>query len=507
MMVNNFGTSDISSLLKQSLRQCSLQSIDEARCVVSAYAKEVPVQTFSFGFWGKYTWRDAQKTLVSTASFLRDELASYVDAESARAYCSIAEVFESMADSIDQYPDGHLPDTWGDYLLEVCNMMVNISRNIKKHQNVPPVMEHFVDYTEKLIKLIRWAHLLDSNNDAPASEPSVAEEEKKTQDSEPHQADDKEPQRDIQSRIAAIEDQLGEQNPHFRVTPYDNKTDYWQELDKLVGMDNIKRQLHDLISDFHLQMDRKAKHPDLKVSPVFHCLYLGNPGTGKTTVARLVSGILRQEGLIKGGQYLEVGNQNLISPYVGVPAKIAELACLYCLDGLLFIDEAYAIANNKGRKSDPGAQIIDTLTQLIENYRDRLCIVLAGYENEMKDFLRQTNQGFVSRFNHVVYFNDFNAEDMTQIFLQNIAERYYRIETKCISVVLDIFDVMAEKKNNYPGFANARTVRLFTDVVVTRASQRMQRERAEGRQVDLDLLVLEDFKLSDEDMQRVLGLM
>lgn len=502
MMMNNLIPSEISALFQQSLRQCSLQSTAEARCAVASYAKEKPVRPFSFGsLWGKYTWRDAQKTLVGLASFFREELSPHANHQDVQGFHNLADNLTYIASGLEQYAEGYLPSKWCDYLLDVGNMMVNASRRLRTTSVTDPTLQRYLSFTDKLIKVLHWAHLLDDASDANDKEANDSDAKASRQDK------GKKTQQNVQNRIKELEAQLGDQNPHFCVTPYDNHTDYWQELDKLIGMDNVKKQLQDLVADYHLQMARKAQHPDLKVEPVFHSLYLGNPGTGKTTVARLVSGILRQEGLIAGGHYLEVGSQDLISPYVGMSAKVAELACLYCIDGLLFIDEAYAFGNNKGANSDVGAAVVDTLTQLIENHRDRLCIVLAGYEDEMAAFLDQTNPGFVSRFNHVVYFEDFNAEEMTEIFLLNISERYYRIESNCISVVKDIFDIMIEKKDEYSGFANARTVRLFTDVVVSRASQRMHRERAEGQRVDLDLLVIEDFMLSDEDMQRVLGLM
>ena len=510
MMMNNLSSFN-PELLQKSLRQCSLQSTEEAFCAVSAYAAAKPAKPLSFaGLGSKYTWKEAQESLLMIAVYHRNELAPCVSKQEAKTFLDIADTLEYIAIALEKYSDGYLPKKHGNYLLEVGSMMVNVAREIRKES--PD--DIWVKLTDMMIEVLRWAHLLDESprrsgdnnrkkDDSNADDKSSSHDDKKP--SSDRKEDDEKTGDDVEDLINELEMQLGEQNPHFHLTPYDSHIDYWKELDKLIGMDSVKSQLQTLISDFKLQNQRKVKHPDLKVSIAFHCLYLGNPGTGKTTVARLVAGILRQEGIIAKGQYLEVGSKDLINPYVGVSPKLAELACLYCLDGLLFIDEAYALGNNKGSKSDVGAGVVDTLTQLIENYGSRLCIILAGYESDMKNFLSKTNPGFMSRFNHILHFRDYNSEEMSQIFMKNIAERYYRISDDCISVVQDFFDVLIERKHQYRGFANARTVRIFTEVVIGRASERMRQEAEMGRNVDIDLLVVDDFKLNDDEMIRVLG--
>jgi len=209
---------------------------------------------------------------------------------------------------------------------------------------------------------------------------------------------------DIRNEINSLEDELKDILPNFKRHIYDQNIKYWDELKNLIGLSIVKEQLYRQINNYKLQIKRKQLHPELVVSSSFHCIFKGKPGTGKTTVARLVAGILKEEGLLDNGCCVEVTASELISGYIGVTPKYTKLAVLNAIDGVLFIDEAYSLMNAKGNKSDHGAEVIDTLTPLMENYRNRLVVILAGYNEEMDEFLAQANTGFPSRFKAVIQF-------------------------------------------------------------------------------------------------------
>lgn len=310
---------------------------------------------------------------------------------------------------------------------------------------------------------------------------------------------------DIHSEIECLENELRDILPNFKRHIYDQNVKYWDELENLIGLSMVKEQLRRQIDNYKLQMKRKQLHPELVISSSFHCIFKGKPGTGKTTVARLVAGILKEEGLLDNGCCVEVTASELISGYIGVTPKYTKLAVLKAIDGVLFVDEAYSLMNAKGHKSDHGAEAIDTLTPLMENYRNRIVVILAGYDEEMDEFLAQANTGFPSRFKAVIQFEDYNSVEMLKIFYKLTKNNGYRIDEDALRRAAAIFKYIEGKKDSIPTFANARSVRSIYETVVERASRRMLKSMDSG--VDLDLLTLEDVSLSRHELQIALGIL
>lgn len=235
------------------------------------------------------------------------------------------------------------------------------------------------------------------------------------------------------------------------------------ELDALVGLQEVKkivRELADLI-------ELKQKTTDLKIKDVnLHMVFLGNPGTGKTTVARLIAGILYNLKYIKQNKLVEVTSKDLVAEYVGQTAPKTNEVIQKARGGVLFIDEAYALASGQGQGNSYNEEAIATLIQGMENYRDELVVIFAGYTKEMQDFLN-ANSGIVSRIGYTVDFKDYTPDELIKIFLSFTGKAGFEVEDKAIDKVKEIINEYKDTKN----FGNARFVRnIFEKSVVKHAA-------------------------------------
>jgi stage V sporulation protein K len=252
-------------------------------------------------------------------------------------------------------------------------------------------------------------------------------------------------------------------------------------LDTLVGLKNVKQQVADLIAYNQIQQLRTKKGL-AKSNKTLHMAFLGNPGTGKTTVARIVGHMYRAIGLLSKGQFIEASRTDLIAEYQGQTAIKVKRLINRAKGGVLFIDEAYSITENNHADSY-GKESLTELTKALEDYRDDLVVIVAGYTDLMEQFF-ESNPGLKSRFNTFVSFEDYSVDELVSIFKHTCKENDYTFdEATIIKVRMWLQDKVDRKDDD---FANGRVVRnLFDDVVMNQAKRLV---RFSHRELDKDLL-------------------
>lgn len=242
---------------------------------------------------------------------------------------------------------------------------------------------------------------------------------------------------------------------------------YLKELDNMTGLAEIKEQINDLVCEIKISKMRKAFK--LKVPEVTrHMVFIGNPGTGKTTVARMLANIFKVLGVVSIGQLVEVDRSGLVAAYAGQTALKTKKVIESAIGGVLFIDEAYAICRNNN--DEYGYEALDTLTKCLEDYRDDLIIVVAGYKKEMQDFLK-ANPGLSSRFKTLISFNDYSNKELAEIFLSLLRENDYHLDKEAASETIKYFksiDILE---------GNARSIRNMFENTIKLQARRINEEK------------------------------
>ena len=256
--------------------------------------------------------------------------------------------------------------------------------------------------------------------------------------------------------------------PQKKEEPEQTTEELLAELDSLIGLDGVKRVVHSLIN--LIKVRKLREQHELKVMDMsFHMVFTGNPGTGKTTVARLVARIYKQLGFLSQGQLIETDRSGLVAGYVGQTAgKVTEVV-KSALGGILFIDEAYALAR-KGMDNDFGREAIDTLVKLMEDNRDDLVVIVAGYTDEMHDFLT-SNPGLISRFNKYIDFPDYTDDELMAILAMNAKKQGYVIADDANQAVRGMLEGMSV--SDRLDFGNARGMRNTLEKLVQEQANRL----------------------------------
>src|SRR5205085_11929288 len=211
------------------------------------------------------------------------------------------------------------------------------------------------------------------------------------------------------------------------------------ELDSLIGLETVKEQVRALLAFLQVQAKRK-EHGLPEVATSQHLVFLGNPGTGKTTIARLLAQMYRSMGLLEKGHLVEVDRAGLVGEYVGTTAIKTDRAIQRALDGVLFIDEAYALARPGAyMRQDFGAEAVETLLKRMEDYRHRLVVIVAGYPRPMEEFLN-SNPGLRSRFAREIVFPDYTTAELLDITRKFAAENEYVLTDDAVEALRRVFD-------------------------------------------------------------------
>ena len=246
-------------------------------------------------------------------------------------------------------------------------------------------------------------------------------------------------------------------------------TDPYQELDDLIGLDNVKQEVKSLANFVRLQKQRQEK--GLKTPKLsYHLVFTGSPGTGKTTVARIVARIYKDLGILKKGHTVETDRSGLVANYVGQTATKTNAIVDSALNGVLFIDEAYALVPENSSQ-DYGQEAISTLLKRMEDDRDKLVVIIAGYTNEMKRFI-DSNPGLQSRFNRYINFPDYSAGELVKIFHMYMKKNQYTISDEADEILKEKLEYAVEHKDR--NFGNARYVRNIFEKSIQAQANRLE---------------------------------
>ena len=256
------------------------------------------------------------------------------------------------------------------------------------------------------------------------------------------------------------------------------------KLDGIVGLGEVKSKLKDLIAFNMIQQKRKEIGLE-SVSVGRHLVFTGNPGTGKTTVARIIGEVFEAYGLVSRGNFREVKRSDLVGKFIGESENITQKILEDARGGVLFIDEAYSLT---GSKEDFGKVVIETIMIAMENYRDDMVIIVAGYKKEMEEFLN-SNPGLKSRFNYFIDFEDYTDNELVNIIEKMADKSDYILDGQLNSTLLERFSQC--RRNPDESFANGRLARNIFDSMLLKQAIRLSSMK-EHDENSLKLLIPED---------------
>jgi len=278
---------------------------------------------------------------------------------------------------------------------------------------------------------------------------------------------------------------------HCELDPVQDMLKAVEEIKALVGLLPVKEELQKFVNLVRVSKAREKQGLERVVTSM-HMVFTGNPGTGKTTVARLVGRILRGLGMLAKGHLIEVDRSQLVAEYVGQTAGKTLESCNKALGGILFIDEAYALAG--GGDKDYGRESIETLLKFMEDHRDCMAVIVAGYTGRMREFIDE-NPGLQSRFNRYVEFPDYDPDELTLILERQVASKNYILEPAARTLAKRIFEESSKTRSEK--FGNARMVRNFFERAISIQADRLANCEKELTKEQLLTITAEDLPVSD----------
>ncbi len=249
------------------------------------------------------------------------------------------------------------------------------------------------------------------------------------------------------------------------------ESDPEEDLKELIGLKSIKHDVLEL-TDFR-KIQKMRADSGMKTVPVSnHLVFTGNPGTGKTTVARILARLYKKIGVLSKGQLVETDRSGLVAGYVGQTALKTQKKIEEAMGGVLFIDEAYSLAQGSSQGTDFGQEAVDTLLKAMEDHRDEFIVIAAGYTKPMETFIH-SNPGLKSRFNKFIEFPDYTIDELMQIFELNLKKYQYTAKEEVLGEVKQL--IMLNKAQNLENFANARAVRNLFENIITNQARRISK--------------------------------
>ncbi len=268
--------------------------------------------------------------------------------------------------------------------------------------------------------------------------------------------------------------------------PKENLEDCLAALEQLAGLDNVKSEIQSLVG--FLEVNKARQQHELKGAAMsLHMVFSGNPGTGKTTVARIVARIFSALGLLQKGHLVETDRLGLVGQYIGHTAKKTDDIVNQALDGVLFVDEAYSLIS--GGENDFGREAIDTLVKRMEDYRERLIVIVAGYTEDMQRFI-DTNPGLQSRFTIHVNFEDYRQKELIEIFRRFCEKNQYTLTPDAEVALAE--KVTQDLQNAGRGFGNGRHMRNLFEKAIRKHAVRLCMRKREWTKEELSQFTAED---------------
>ncbi|MBQ0003387.1 MAG: AAA family ATPase [Treponema sp.] len=275
-----------------------------------------------------------------------------------------------------------------------------------------------------------------------------------------------------------------------------SKDDILKELDGMIGLEGVKKAVRELMDSIEMAKERAQQTGNETKNPIKHIVFTGNPGTGKTTVARILGKLFKSIGLLPEDRVLEVARGEMVGQYLGSTAPLVNSVCDNAIGGTLFIDEAYTL--NQGKDDQFGHEAIDTLLKRMEDDRGKYVVIAAGYKHNMDDFI-QSNPGLKSRFTTFIHLEDYNTNELFALFELYAKKEKFIIDESAIENLKSCISSIYE--NRGPDFANGRTIRNFYDKVKEKQSSRIVKLSKEERSKVLCILASDDISNAFNEMQ------
>lgn len=294
------------------------------------------------------------------------------------------------------------------------------------------------------------------------------------------------PKIEIQQQPVQAPEQENQQPAAAPAPPTRDPQEIWDEIDSMIGLEAIKQRIKEIVENIQANYIRQQAGIDVKGQSL-HMAFLGNPGTGKTEVARKIGELLCAIGALPGGAFVQATKSDLVGQYVGQTApKVQEVVgkVLEQGGGVLFIDEAYSLNNLEGNASSFGQEAVEEIMQYMENDRDKLCVILAGYEGEMMHFIEKTNPGLKSRIPYYINFPDYTPDELIEILKLHAGRQGYTIADDALQKIKAHLP-----KVNMQTEGNGRYIRNILEKAITKQAPRVLNG------ADPKILIVDDFAL------------